>query len=796
MMGRKGWLYIFCFILLVSSVSAGLEEGLVSHYKLNDNWADELQTYTLIPSSNAEFVVGGIDGKSADFEIINGGVSWATTNGIVQHDIGVGDFTWSAWVLPFRSGVTYEPIMSNGLYSPGLYTSLTNGEWGLYWLGALPAGGKITPGDWTHIVVVRRDGQISYYKDGVREPNQYTNSRSVSNNKFSIGSNGGLIGAGGRFGSIFLDEVRVYNRGISDSEIAQIRDEDLNYFVKSNVLSVCDDPDSSVSCNTPITGTISSSDSCDVTMDIAWVNNDFIFPDSCYSVDTYDYATCAAQRFDVFRRVKDSDADFEKVGESSSVNYGFAKGSSPLFTASLEHRMEPLTEYEYYFQDIILFDYNGNTVEHMFTSSPIQEFTTPASCKPKVESQIFFGKYVNGSIAPMAPGTYLEPSGEFVLTFASSYPQGTRMTVSFKGLSLTGGSSDSFNFPVLEAPDGSFTFIQGEAGLINIPFTISRELFIQKLKQEGIRDSGLKVINLQAAVTVGSRVSKSSTYLLLDYSAYGYGSCGTVKFPDGSYGVVVDEGEVCDYGSGKNNNVVQSLNKLTYVRPSRGATNASTYTCFECTRSNAVIEIGVCGNKITDSVTEECDAGPFGNATCTGKELDVSKSCQNRTAPFAFQIDCDVTTHEGVSRGIIDCQSLEFGDRVFSIIPSMNTDRIATVNINVLRYVPGILAEPEVIFTDVASTKAAIADSAFSKFSVASATELFQVTQSGQYVVTATQDYTACQPINADPYKWTVPFGSSFQSPPVGAHFFPSAACCSVLDTDFTPITIITKTID
>ncbi len=165
-------------------------------------------------------------------------------------DFGTGDFTVSAWA--------YTPILDtssnwHSIVGKWVYSTTVNG-WDLYsrygsyymmlgqgtgcaimWGGL---GAPVTPGVWQYIsVTVQRNGNATMYLNGVQTSvaniSSYSSCNLSNTYSFNIGAreNGSLIFNGS------LDDIRVYNRALSASEIKQLYNSNVfrRYFYVDNV---------------------------------------------------------------------------------------------------------------------------------------------------------------------------------------------------------------------------------------------------------------------------------------------------------------------------------------------------------------------------------------------------------------------------------------------------------------------------------------------------------------------------------------------------------------------------------
>ena len=132
----------------------------------------------------------------------------------INHNIGTGDFTWSAWVYPLVLEV-WRAICANVSYVPAFYLHAVSLY--IYWGRTYSFGSSLSLiNNWYHVVVKREGGIFSAYKNGVKQPTSFTLATSMVNATFCIGSES----YGGAFWNGLIDDVRIYNRALSADEIA------------------------------------------------------------------------------------------------------------------------------------------------------------------------------------------------------------------------------------------------------------------------------------------------------------------------------------------------------------------------------------------------------------------------------------------------------------------------------------------------------------------------------------------------------------------------------------------------
>ncbi|MCD4821902.1 MAG: DUF2341 domain-containing protein [Methanococcoides sp.] len=133
--------------------------------------------------------------------------------GVMDHNIGYGNYTWSVWAKTPDVYNDINPIMTNGNYAPAIYTkTYQNTQWGTYYGSYRLAGNVLSLNTWYHLVVQRENGIVRFYQDGVLLPTTHAFSFSMANSEFYIGRSGV-----GWYGRNTVDEARVSNTVRSES---------------------------------------------------------------------------------------------------------------------------------------------------------------------------------------------------------------------------------------------------------------------------------------------------------------------------------------------------------------------------------------------------------------------------------------------------------------------------------------------------------------------------------------------------------------------------------------------------
>lgn len=211
-----------------SSDESYLSNGLVGYWKMDEiSWASDCSTKdvydssgngfdgTACPNSAAPSLGAGKFGSGGVFDGNDDYIEMGTVN----HNIGTGDFTLSAWVYPtVLTADTWRPVIQINSWKPGMYTNLqSSNQWGMYWLGEYASGNSLSVNNWYHLVIVRQSGMIRFYQNSTQTPNTYNITTSVSNGDLEIGRTNPTQSQGGT-----IDEVRIYNRALSPAEVSKL----------------------------------------------------------------------------------------------------------------------------------------------------------------------------------------------------------------------------------------------------------------------------------------------------------------------------------------------------------------------------------------------------------------------------------------------------------------------------------------------------------------------------------------------------------------------------------------------
>ncbi|SLM28770.1 exported hypothetical protein [Desulfamplus magnetovallimortis] len=231
-------LIIIILFGFTGTVQADLNDGLVAYYPFNGNANDEsgngnhgvVEGATLtedrFENTNRAYAFDGVN----DYIIINDGSQFNFSN----------ELSISFWVNPEANQLNCAAILdkshahvsNNGIAKSWVVQSCgySTNNFSLHYCsnneGTYNNNFALQASKWTNITITKQDSQVSIYKNGIFE--------SISEELFlTIASNGNnplLIGAvlnyvSSRAFNGKIDEVRIYNRALSESEIQELYNE-------------------------------------------------------------------------------------------------------------------------------------------------------------------------------------------------------------------------------------------------------------------------------------------------------------------------------------------------------------------------------------------------------------------------------------------------------------------------------------------------------------------------------------------------------------------------------------------
>jgi hypothetical protein len=233
----------------------GLAKGLVAYYPLNGNANDESGNgyngivYGATPTTDGY-------GNSNSAYSFNGMGNYISLPSITM--AARNSYTYSLWVYPNQIPSYFAQIpFSAGDNNFGYDQALgyqPNGSFfsGSYNIGTNPVQSYlyspiVQPNQWIHVVVTRDSSFIKEYINGMKV--SYSSTSDINNQTANYGSGPTFVNIGGRSNLVsnyFLngkvDEVRIYNRALSDSEAIALYNRDAGIQNSSNITgmnSVC-----------------------------------------------------------------------------------------------------------------------------------------------------------------------------------------------------------------------------------------------------------------------------------------------------------------------------------------------------------------------------------------------------------------------------------------------------------------------------------------------------------------------------------------------------------------------------
>jgi hypothetical protein len=195
---------------------SNLQSGLVGDWPLNGN-AKDSTPYRNHGTATAATLTTDRKGKANSAYSFDG-----TTSSILASATGLpsvtrtGTYTISAWILP-GTNPSMEPVVQSSLSCSDRNSLAVNGTLasvgyynGTSWTGK---SGTIPGGVWTHLVGVNQAGTLALYINGAAQAGTSAPYSSCTGTLF------GRSDSSGRFYNGNIDDVRIWNRALSSSEV-------------------------------------------------------------------------------------------------------------------------------------------------------------------------------------------------------------------------------------------------------------------------------------------------------------------------------------------------------------------------------------------------------------------------------------------------------------------------------------------------------------------------------------------------------------------------------------------------
>ncbi len=210
----------------VSNTLPAITSGLVAAYAFNEgsgtSVADASGNGHTGTISGAIWTTAGRYGNALAFNGSDGSVSVANPN------LPAGDYTWEVWVNPNQTTTFQALLVARGLgvSAGGIELDLNSaGRIAVYSNGALrlTSAAALPVGSWSHVALTRAGGTLRLYVNGTADPSTGTdglaNSFSTCPLLIGVDNDSGCTGALNGYFAGRLDEVRIYGRALSASEI-------------------------------------------------------------------------------------------------------------------------------------------------------------------------------------------------------------------------------------------------------------------------------------------------------------------------------------------------------------------------------------------------------------------------------------------------------------------------------------------------------------------------------------------------------------------------------------------------
>ena len=206
--------------IVQSGLVLNFDAGVSSSYPgSGTTWTD------LSGNGNTGTLVNGTGYSGDNFgSIVFDGVDDYVLTSTINHNIGTGNFTYSAWVYPTSLkgvGATLCAFMGNGDYTPTFGFDLNGypSQLGFYWIGWNGFGTTLSLNQWHCVTMTRVGTLITGYLNANACPVTYNVGFSMDNAQYVIGRSGVNYAPDTFKGNIA--QVSIYNRALTPQEIQQ-----------------------------------------------------------------------------------------------------------------------------------------------------------------------------------------------------------------------------------------------------------------------------------------------------------------------------------------------------------------------------------------------------------------------------------------------------------------------------------------------------------------------------------------------------------------------------------------------
>jgi len=229
----KRALFLFLLLFITSELNASLYDGCMGYYSFNNNWIDASPSNQLaVPSSENLSFVEGQKGQGVYLDGINDYISLGGTNFVDR-------LTISFWMKLPQQPESWQPVISRydetnsdpPLLKHSFYVKVLGQNNGNRLYFAVSEDGQqssdiisnttIEKEIWYHVVAIFQAGKLLLYLNGEKEKEEQTPVQQLFTSAVPV-----VIGsmlkhgeADKPFANIILDELRLYNRNLSELEI-------------------------------------------------------------------------------------------------------------------------------------------------------------------------------------------------------------------------------------------------------------------------------------------------------------------------------------------------------------------------------------------------------------------------------------------------------------------------------------------------------------------------------------------------------------------------------------------------
>jgi len=208
----------------VAAAGSAPTNGLVSYWKFDGDVTDSGPEDVDLTAANLTSTTGV---RNTSYYIATDGYAYDATPKYTPYNFGTNDFSISCWVK--STATSQGGMVSRYSATVASFGLVTDGSGSNVWFLTRSGSGAaathvftslcINDGVWHHVVAVRKGTLHKVYVDHSNTESNTSTIRDVDNTSLSmiLGRYARDAGGGGLGGS--LDEIRIYSRALSDSEV-------------------------------------------------------------------------------------------------------------------------------------------------------------------------------------------------------------------------------------------------------------------------------------------------------------------------------------------------------------------------------------------------------------------------------------------------------------------------------------------------------------------------------------------------------------------------------------------------